>query len=216
MKRFLEPHPIFARDRKGEIHPQRIRELLTNPLYAGYYEYRPWDIPLTKGLHPALISWKTHQRILERLAGRAVAPVRSDAAEDFPLRGFVTCGCCGHPMTAYWAKGRNRRYPYYECFQKGCEARRKSIRRDVLEGDFATLLRQMRPSRSLMAVAGAMFRDIWDQRTAGFAARRAEQRKALPALEREISKAAERLISTDSAAAARASARPGPTGGAHL
>jgi hypothetical protein len=34
---------------------------------------------------------------------------------DFSLRGFVTCGCCGHPMTACWSKGRSATYPYYFC-----------------------------------------------------------------------------------------------------
>lgn len=39
VRRFLEPHPIFNRDHKGEIHPQRIRNLLTNKIYTGYYAY---------------------------------------------------------------------------------------------------------------------------------------------------------------------------------
>ena len=49
----------------------------------------------------------------------------------------------------YWAKGRNKRYPYYECFQKGCEERRKSIRRDMIEKDFDSLLTTLRPSAGL-------------------------------------------------------------------
>tara|TARA_B100002003_G_scaffold236179_1_gene251885 strand:- start:153 stop:1913 length:1761 start_codon:yes stop_codon:yes gene_type:complete len=204
VKRFLEPHDIFARDRNGEIHPQRIRNMLLNKLYAGYYEYRPWGVGLTKGRHPALISWETFQRIQERLAERAVAPVRADSAEEFPLRGFVTCACCGHSMTAYWAKGRNRRYPYYECFNKACGERRKSIRRDVLENDFANLLRQLRPSDSLMTIAAAMFRDIWEHRAQAANDRRVEQKQALPIIERDIARTVDRLVATESEAAVRA------------
>lgn len=103
VKRFLEPHPIFARDHKGEIHPQRIKNLLTNKIYAGYYEYKPWGVPLTKGKHEPIISWEIFQRIQDRLNENAYAPRRNDATDEFPLRGFVTCGCCGHPLTAYWA-----------------------------------------------------------------------------------------------------------------
>ncbi|MEM6586800.1 MAG: recombinase family protein [Pseudomonadota bacterium] len=125
--RFLEPHAIFARDVKGAIHPQRIRNLLTNTLYAGYYEYKPWGVGLTKGNHAPIISWETFQRIQERLADTTTAPQKTSAHDDFPLRGHIACGACGHPMTGYWAKGRNKRYAYYECFQKGCDARRKSI-----------------------------------------------------------------------------------------
>jgi hypothetical protein len=71
-----------------------------------------------------------------RLNGTTTAPQKKVANEDFPLRGYVACDCCGHPMTAYWAKGRNKRYPYCECIQKGCDARRKSIRRADVEGAF--------------------------------------------------------------------------------
>lgn len=58
VKRFLEQHTIFKRDLNGEIHPQRIKNLLTNLIYAGYYKYEPWGVPLTKGKHEALISWE--------------------------------------------------------------------------------------------------------------------------------------------------------------
>ncbi len=51
VKRFLEQHTIFKRDLNGEIHPQRIKKLLTNLIYAGYYKYEPWGVPLTKGKH---------------------------------------------------------------------------------------------------------------------------------------------------------------------
>ena len=140
VKRFLEPLPIYSRDKNGHVHPQRIKNLLTNKIYAGYYSYEPWDVPLTRGNHEALISWETFQRIQNRLNETAYAATRVDAAEEFPLRGFVTCDCCGHALTAYWAKGRNKRYPYYECFNKHCDERRKSIRKDVIEKEFEDLI----------------------------------------------------------------------------
>jgi len=84
---FLEPHPIFSRDAQGRIHPQRIMNLLTNKLHAGHYEYKKWGISLTKGKHPALISWATFQRIQERLNGTTTAPQKRVTISDFPLRG---------------------------------------------------------------------------------------------------------------------------------
>lgn len=140
VRRFLEPHGLFARDAKGQMHPQRVKNMLINKIYAGYYEYKPWSIGLTQGRHPALIDWATFEKIQERLTTRTPVALRADTVEDFPLRGFLTCACCGHPMTAYWAKGRNKKYPYYECFQKDCPERRKAIRRDDVSAAFDDLL----------------------------------------------------------------------------
>ncbi len=204
VKRFLEPHPIFKRDANGQIHPQRIKNLLTNKIYAGYYEYKPWGVPLTKGKHEALISWEAFQRIQQRLNEGAYAPARADAAEEFPLRGFVTCDCCGKPLTAYHAKGRNKRYPYYECFNKQCDERRKSIRKDVLEGEFEGLVQQMRPAAGLMSTAAIMFRDIWNSRILGFEAKLKEQKQALTGINQTIGKLTDRLIETTSSSAIKA------------
>ena len=204
VKRFLEPHAVFSRDAKGEIHPQRIKNLLTNKIYAGYYEYKPWDVPLTKGKHEPLISWETFQRIQKRLNANAHAPARADAAAEFPLRGVVTCGCCGHPLTAYHAKGRNKRYAYYECFNKTCEQRRKSIRRDVLEGEFEELLQDMQPSREIFNTVGFMIRDQWNKRIDGFKGKLQEQKKALSGISTTINKLTDRLIETTSPSAIKA------------
>ena len=204
VKRFLEPHPIFARDLNGKIHPQRIKNILTNKIYAGYYEYKPWDVPLTKGNHEAIISWETFQLIQQRLTKTAYAPARADTAEEFPLRGFVTCDCCGKPLTAYWAKGRNKRYPYYECFNKQCDERRKSIRKDVLEQEFEDLIQQMRPSAGIMSTVAAMFRDIWDHRVQRLEEKWKEQRQALTGINTTIGKTTDRLIETASPSAIRA------------
>lgn len=202
--RFLVPHGIYKLDANGTLHPQRIKNMLTNKIYAGYYEYKPWGIPLSKGKFDPIISWETFQRIQTRLNGTSTAPQKKVANEDFPLRGYVACDSCGHPMTAYWAKGRNKRYPYYECFQKGCDARRKSIRRADVEGAFETLLQSLRPPRSLFAVASAMFKDLWDARIGDFEIRRKEQQTSLRKIETDIRKAADLLIDTESAATARA------------
>lgn len=204
VKRFLEPHPIFARDTKGAIHPQRIRNLLTNKIYAGYYAYKPWGIKLTRGNHPALIDWQTFQRIQTRIgANNPTAQVKTKT-EDFPLRGVVACATCNHPMTGYWAKGRNKKYPYYECFQKTCPDRRKSIKRHDVETGFEALISALRPSRSMIMMATAMLRDIWDSRIATLHHHHAAQKNELKRVEADIRKAADLLIATDSAATMRA------------
>jgi site-specific DNA recombinase len=71
---------------------------------------------------------------------------------EFPLRGFIACGDCGTPLTACYSEGRNGMHPYYLCFKRECASYRKSIRRDVLEGDLAAFIQQLQPSEDLFAM----------------------------------------------------------------
>jgi site-specific DNA recombinase len=97
VKRFLESHPEYPRDSNGEVRDQRVSDLLTRPVYAGYVESPDWGVSLRPGHHDALISFETYQSIQDRLKARARVPKRKNLNEDFPLRGFVTCGHCGAP-----------------------------------------------------------------------------------------------------------------------
>ncbi len=95
---------------------------------------------------------------------QAKAPARKDISKDFPLRGFVTCGGCDRPVTSCWTKGRSKHYGYYHCQRKDCDMYGKSVRKEVIEGEFEELLRDIRPTEELFTVALAMFRDLWDER----------------------------------------------------
>ncbi|HEV2845261.1 MAG TPA: zinc ribbon domain-containing protein, partial [Thermoanaerobaculia bacterium] len=62
------------------------------------------------------------------------------ANPDFPLRGFVTCGHCGKPLTGSWSQGKMRqRYAYYHCPPKA-HGLRTNISRPELDGKFVGLL----------------------------------------------------------------------------
>ena len=148
------------------IRAQRVFDLLSRVTYAGYIEVPGWNVSLRPGKHKGLISFETFQRMQERLNGDAKAPARADIAEDFPLRGFILCGDCDKPMTACWSTGKAKKYPYYLCQTRTCPSYRKSIRRDDIEGEFEELLRELQPTDGLFRLAGAMFRDAWDQRRA--------------------------------------------------
>ncbi|MEW8072637.1 MAG: recombinase family protein [Candidatus Thiodiazotropha sp.] len=164
VKRFLESFPEFPKDKNGEVRNQRVTDLLTKVLYAGYVDSEDWQVSLRPGRHEELISLETFKAIQDRLKSTAKAPARKDISLDFPLRGFVTCGECGHTLTACWSKGRTAHHPYYMCFQKGCSSYRKSIRRDVIEGEFEQFLLSLKPSQELFNAALAMFKDLWNYR----------------------------------------------------
>lgn len=153
LARFLQSKPHYPKDTNGEVRQQRVQELLTRPIYAGYVEAPSWNIARSKGQHEGLIRTTTFLEIRNRLNKRAQAPVRKNLDEDFPLRGFVLCSDCEKPLTACWSGGRKRKYPYYYCYTKGCESRSKSIAKDKIEGEFETLLKKATgPSEYLQAL----------------------------------------------------------------
>ena len=113
VKRFLDASAHFPKNGHGVVHLQKVKDILTRILYAGYLDKSDWGIHLIKGHHEPLISFETYKKIQTRLNGQAKAPVRKDINEDFPLRGFVACASCGTPMTSCWSKGNGGQYAYY-------------------------------------------------------------------------------------------------------
>lgn len=163
VKRFLETRPEWP-NVGGHVRQQKVTDILTCPLYTGYIDYPDWGLKMIKGQHAPLISLTTFQKNQEKLAGRAKAPTRKDINADFPLRGFVLCADCNHPMTSCWSKGRTVKYPYYLCDTKGCPSHRKSIRREKIEGEFEGLMSSLTPTKGLYRAATAMFKDLWEAR----------------------------------------------------
>lgn len=200
IKRFLENQPAWPKDRNGEIHWQRINEFLSQSLYAGRIDIPSWNIHGVRGKHEPLVSLETFQKIQERRNSLAKAPTRKDLHEDFPLRGFVTCGCCNQPMTACWSKGRSAKYPYYLCDTKGCADYRKSVRREKIEGEFEALLLDMKPAEGLFNLAFDMFRDLWDAKAANIQTRTESLEQEMRGIESKVDQLLDRIVdaSTDS------------------
>ncbi len=168
LKRFLEKQPEFPKDLpKGEIRYETVARLLQRVHYSGYIEYKKWNVSLRKGHHEGLISLETWQKIQNLIKAGARVPARKDINADFPLRGFINCGDCDRPLTACWSKGGSgNKHPYYLCHNKTCQSYRKSIRRDRIEGEFETLLKQISPAKSITQVFQAMFKKAWNKRLA--------------------------------------------------
>ena len=202
--RFLQSQPDFPKRSTGRVPDQMANNILTNPLYAGYVEVPNWDVSLRPGHHPALIDFETFQTIQKRLNGPTKGIVRKDNSADFPLRGFVECGDCGKPLTSCWAKGKKQRHAYYHCFNRDCSMYGKSIRRDQIEGDFADLLRQMRPSQNLFVLSHKIMRSLWQRRVDAADERKASLRAQLRDSQKEIDRLVERTLDTDSETLLRA------------
>lgn len=164
VKRFLESCPDYPRNKDGEVHFQRVDDLLRRVIYTGYMDVPEWGISLHPGKHEALITYETYQRIQERLNGTAKAPMKVNIRDDFPLRGFVTCGCCDRPLTSCWSTGRNTKYPYYLCANKACAEYGKSIRKEQMEAEFLEIIRSLKPSPKTFYLALDIFDRLWKNR----------------------------------------------------
>lgn len=198
VKRFLESKSAFPKT-NGYVRYQFVTDILRNPVYAGYVEARAWKIPLRGGHHEPLISVKTFTRIQERLTENAYAPARADINADFPLRGTIACAGCGKALTACWAaSSTGKKHPYYMCFSKDCERRRKSIRREKIEGDFERELARIQPTRKLVEVAARMFKDAWDQRASQAAAMAKNCEKQVAQIQKQIETFLGRLLDANS------------------
>ena len=192
--RFLESQPAFPRNSNYQVHVERVNEMFDRCVYAGYITHERWGLNLVPGKHEPLISLATWQAIQERRNGVARVPARKDLNEDFPLRGFVTCGCCEMPMTAGWSKGRNQKYPYYLCDTRGCPEHRKSFRKEKLESAFEALLLDLKPSEGLFHLAFEMFRDLWDAKAGSVATQTVSLEKDVRLLGKKIDALLDRIV----------------------
>ncbi len=200
VKRFLESFPEFPKNRAGEVRNQQATDMLTRVLYAGYIEMPDWGIRLQPAKHEPLISFATYQAIQERLNGSPKVPTRKDISEDFPLRGFVTCGHCGTPLTACWSKGRSTVYPYYLCPKRGCEAYGKSVRRETMHGEFEARLSELQPSKNVFLMARELLREHWEDGQTASQARSQSLESQLRKIERQVDHFLDRIAETDSPA----------------
>ncbi|MFA6965222.1 recombinase family protein [Bosea sp. (in: a-proteobacteria)] len=200
VKRFLESHSEFPKEKaSGEVHPQRVTDILTRPIYAGYVEAPLWNVSRRKGHHEALISLETFERIQQRLTEAAKAPYRKDLNADFVLRGAVACAECGGALTACWSKSSTGKlYPYMLCHTRGCVSARKSIPRDRIEEDFEALLKSLEPAPALFALVRAMFKNAWQQRATQAEAIIIALRRERDGIGGQLDKLMERIVETDS------------------
>lgn len=140
------------------------KAVLEEPLYAGYLEYQPWDVPFMKAKHDGFISLETYQTVQARLLNKAKPRLRKDYSYDFPMRNFVLCDDCKKPMTAAWFKGNGGRYAKYQCKSKACPQKGKTFARDKVENSFKELLRDLKPHADILRMAKKVLEDMWKRR----------------------------------------------------
>ncbi len=152
----------YGIDHKVSI--ESIRRMLTQILYTGYVEYKPWEVPLRSGHHKGFITLETYNRVQDILNGRSKPRLRKDYNLDFPLRRLVVCSSCQKPLTGSWNTGRSKRYANYFCKTSACAMRYKSVPKARIEGDFASILEKVAISEEVVGLAKEVLNDVWNQR----------------------------------------------------
>ena len=198
LARFLESHPEFPRARDGRVHLSRVKALLERLIYTGYINKPEWDVRMVKGKHEPLITLEQHAQIQKNMQTKAVAPARPDLSADFPLRGFVKCGDCDNPLTACWAKGRSKHYPYYLCHTKGCDSYGKSIKKETIETEFEEILKSLKPTEGPVKAMMSVFEEAWAQRIATRADRQNRLKRDITKCENKIEQFLERIMNSPS------------------
>lgn len=196
--RYLLAHPAWPRERQHTTTVDSVIEILNRVHYAGYINAPDWGVVMKEAKHEPLISLATYNKVQERMKGSANAPARYDIRDDFPLRGFVECEC-GQPYTACWSTGRKARHPYYLCQNKQCGGHYgKSIRRDLIEGEFADLVEQLRPTPELYALAHELFTDLWNATLNSSELSRTHLIAEASRIDKQVSQLVDRIVNADS------------------
>ncbi len=209
VKRYLESEPDFVGWKKGKkVRYEDVLRLLTRHIYSGYIEYPAWNISLRQGHHEGLVSLEDFERIQQRIKEGSRVPARKDINTEFPLRGFITCGDCSNPMTSCFSKSKTgAKHAYYMCFTKGCDSYRKSIKRAAIEGQFETLLKQMRPSEKLFNYLKIIFKREWELRLASLNDMKKVLRHDILKLDKQIEAMMDKIADAESNTAITAFSR---------
>lgn len=193
LARWLEAHPVFP---KQCIKQQRVKDMLTQHMYAGYVSSPHLGVPLKKAKHKPLVSKATFEKIQKRLTENTYAPARKDLHRDFVLRGAVACDCCGNNLYSSWSKGNTKKYAYYLCQTKGCDLYGKSIPRAKVEDDFGKLLASIQPNHQLAQIVIGMFKKYWNTKVEQAKDHVEVIKTDMQDAEQQISKLVDRIVST--------------------
>ena len=145
---------IGLRSRNGNVlKPQAVRNLIDNPIYAGYVTGKLTGGGLVEGVHEPIISkevYAVNQSLLHGKKTRA-GEKRRLVHPDYPLKGLLRCPSCKMALYASAPRtGAGGRSPRYLCSRKTCLKRVKSIKSEVMHEKFVEMLRDVKPDPRIL------------------------------------------------------------------
>ncbi len=193
VQKFLESKKI----RKHKLTLDVVKRLLTNSLYAGYVEYKEWNVERRIGHHEPLILSDVYEQVQDKLNGKVKVRSRKDSSKEFPLRGFVLCSECLGTMTASWTTGRNKKHPYYHCKNKQCLMKWKSIKRKTIEDEFEAILRSIKPKERTLNLTKEILLDVWNKKISNVDSVRKENENTLDSIRAKMRTYLDRISKTE-------------------
>ena len=85
------------------------------------------------------------------------------------------------------------------CFNSSCDHYRKSIRRDLIEGEFEQVLQTVQPSQTFLDLAKDMFTAAWQMQAEHSSSVKAAIQKELKAIENKSATLLERIVTASNA-----------------
>lgn len=129
----------------GRWAPYTVRDILSNPTYAGYvrWSWRPTvrkvvdgvlletrpvntSMPLVEGLHPPIISRELWNRAQSIRTARAYLPIPGNKTVANPLAGLVYCDMCGRSLVRLKGHRGNAR-DMLMCPNKDCRCKGSTV-----------------------------------------------------------------------------------------
>ena len=159
---------------------QDVGNALKNRKYEGWIESESWGVTC-KGDWEPIVDASTFARVQAVLGNRAYREsARNLDDPELPLRRFSKCSHCGQSLTGNHAERRAGRYSYYSCPNGSCQGdgeNRVHARKEMVEGRFVELLRELPSDPGLVGLLCHILEDTWRRRHAA----RAANRRALEA-----------------------------------
>ena len=137
-----------------------IDKIIKKKFYYGMLEAKTWKLE-SKGIHEAIIDEETWIKANMALYKQAKNYIRSRNRNDFPLKGFVRCGGCLHPLRGSFNRGNGGLYANYHCTHKGCEAPIR-IRKERLETQFLETVKLFQLSKNQQEKMNKVLTKRWE------------------------------------------------------
>ena len=142
---------------KYKVSRSSIHKVLQNPVYYGKVLFKD---ELFDGNHEPIVTEALFFKVQETLRARLHPFKRTK--DRFTFTGTFQCSKCGCAISAEMRKGK---YIYYHCTQMrgACDNTQKSIREEVLEQQFLTLLQDIQIDEERMEWVKDRLRSSHDQ-----------------------------------------------------
>src|ERR1700738_2899268 len=128
----------------AKVPVSTVHTILRNRLYTGWFE---WNGKPIRGKHEALVPVELWERVQVVLDGRFAKKAKR-GKHDFAFSSLIACHACG---CAVVGEIKKERYVYYHCtgYADKCQGnpatcRRKYVREEALEAQFAELLGRLK------------------------------------------------------------------------